>query len=303
MHFRSAQWLAIAVICLAMMEPCQGADVEVGLIESFNAPPDHYSLIREPERTIVAVQPGGRLMRGDRIEVKFDGDWITIWLFEPSVGKKSAIVLSRSSGIYLVDGQVPERGISQRFLGIWQWAAQELGLQETEQREDTLTEASVRDIGGFAVPLLAGAQFLSEGRRPLRLAWPSNPGAARIEVVGPTGEVMASGDSQSDTWTSTSIDLAPGTYAISVRPKSGPGTDTTLKVVPATALPTFPQDPTAAELPAELVDTLRATWLAARGARFALESYQIVAPIADRYHPAELLKRALIEGRLPRRRF
>jgi len=214
-----------------------------------------------------------------------------------------AIVLSRNSGTYVVDGNVPDRGFSQQFLGIWKWAAQELGLQEAEQHDLALTEASVRDFGGFSTPLLAGKQLLSEGTRTLTVSWPGKAATARVEIAQANGELIASGNSSGGIWRSGLIHFVTGTYKIIVMPKSGSHIVTTVEVIPASSLPKFPQDSKTAELPAEFVDTIRATWLAARGPQFKLEAYQIVVTIADRYHPAELLKQTLLEGRLPRKPF
>jgi hypothetical protein len=74
-----------------------------------------------------------------------------------------------------------------------------------------------------------------------------------------------------------------------------------LDVAERSALPALPDAPAAAEaLPAEMVRTVHATWLAGQGrGRYALESLQLVAGLADRYYPAKLLRDALIEGSLP----
>jgi hypothetical protein len=273
--------------------------VEVGLIESFDGPSDHYVLRRGEgaEQMVVPVQPGGRLVRGDRIEVKFEGEHMTIWLFEPGAAKKSVIVLSRNGG-YVVDGNAPENGVSQRLSGIWQWAAQELGLRDVQQRERAAAEASIRDISRFVVPLLKDPQTLAAGRRAISIAWPGQD-RARIEITGPDSRIISIEASASGKWRSELIDLEPGSYKIAITPESDGRIERTIQVVPESSFPAFPADSSAAQLPAEFVDTLRATWLAGRGRRFALESFQMVAPIADRYYPAKLLSEALIEGSLP----
>jgi hypothetical protein len=274
--------------------------LEVGLIESFDAPADHYVLRRGDEQTMVPIQPGGRLMKGDRIEVKLEGDRLTIWLFEPRAAKKSVVVLSRSNGTYLVDAKAPKRGLSQQLSAVWQWAANELGVRDVESREKATAEASIRDLRAFSVPLLNNNQMLAAGYRAIAIGWPRNDGPVRMAIKGPARKVIATGRSSSDRWISRPVDLEPGPYTITIEAASGSVIEKKFEVVPASFLPKFPDDPMAGELPPEHVETIRAAWLAAqRGGRYALEGFQIVAPIAERYHPAKLLSGALIEGSLP----
>ena len=294
------RWLPLGfLIGFGFFGSCRAQDmIEVGLIESFSAPPDRYTLNRGAEQAAVPVQPGGRLMNGDQITVTSPGDRLTIWLFEPEGAKKTVVVLSQNNGVYVVDGRTRKQGLSQQLSSVWQWAASELGLRELEGKGQT-TEASIRDVGAFTIPLLGNSQMLAAGRRTITLGWPHFGGAVRIAIKGPSQKVVAKSAATSNRWTSPQIDFAPGLYTI-VTQASGKAIERKVEFVPVNSLPKLPNDPASAGLPPDAFDTIRAIWLSAQQqGRYALESFQIVLPISERYHPAKVFSRALIAGSLP----
>ena len=295
------RWLSLGLVLgVGFFGSCRAEEiVEAGLIESFSAPADHYVLKRNGEQSIVPVQPGGRLLGGDRIEVKSPGDRLTIWLFGAEGAKKTVVVLSQSNGVYIVRGDAHRRGMSQQLSLVWQWAAGELGLRDREGKDQTTVHASIRDAGAFTIPLLGNSQMLAAGRRKITLGWPQFKGRVQIAIKEPSQRTVAKGAAVSNHWMSPTIDFAPGLYTI-VAEASGKVVERKVEFVPSNSLPTLPDDQTSAGLPPEVIDTIRATWLAGqqRG-RYALESLQIALPLVKKYHPANVLSRALIEGSLP----
>ena len=274
--------------------------MEAGLIESFHGPAEEFVLRRGPQQVNVPVRPGGRLLSGDQLEVGTENGHITLWLFDPETHKKSVVVLSKQPQIYVVRGHRQAQHSSSRFSAIWDWAAHELGLRADEAEERIMAAAAIRGGAGLSAPLLESRQVLAAGHRAITLAWTQSEGPVRVVIEAGDSRVLAQEVTSSREWTSPAIDLSPGTYKIVLRENSGEPIVAQLDVAEATALPVLPDASAAEGMPAEMIRTVHATWLAgqARGL-YALESLQLVAGLADRYYPAKLLRDALVEGSLP----
>ena len=70
--------------------------------------------------------------------------------------------------------------------------------------------------------------------------------------------------------------------------------------MPEREIPPLPQELAVSSLSIEATTTLYAAWLAAvDGADWALQAYQLAAPLANTYPPAASLTNALEKGNVP----
>jgi hypothetical protein len=265
--------------------------VEAGIIARYEPPGADYKIMRGDK--LVPARVGGRVLEGDTVEVLTDHGKLELKLFD----RPDSVQIVRNDGTFVVRTHRPIRSF---WSPVLQWVSDELELMFREESGAVNanirghSDVSVTDLLMFRVP-----QRITAGERRLVMAWPSSvAGPVHVSITNMAGTIVARDTVAKNVWTSPNLALEPGRYRISLA-TAYDDVSGGVEAVPPFDMPRPPPELDEA-VPADLRITARATWLAsqANGA-YLLESLQELAAITDRFPPAGILMRGIVEGSRP----
>lgn len=265
--------------------------VEAGIIARYEPPAADYKIMRGGKP--VPVRIGGRVLEGDTVDVLTDRGKLELKLFDRS----DPVQILRIDGTFMVRTQSPNRSF---WSPVLQWVSDELELIFRE--ESGAVNANLRgqsSLGVADVLMFRVPQRVAAGDRRLVVAWPSSvAGPVRVSITNTAGATVATDTVTKNVWTSPPLSLEPGRYRISLS-TAYDDVSGRVEAVPPSDMPGPPPELDEA-VPSDLRITARAAWLAsqAKGA-YLLESLQDLAGIAERFPPAGILMRGIVEGSPP----
>ncbi len=289
--------LVLPASLLAAEAPADPAQ-RAGWIDSFDGPAGGYALIRAG-----APQPLGYLTPvqvGDRLEVRAaDG------LLRLRLGEGALTQLDQGQSPY----SVPPVGAPPSLWGnLMDWASgwfTQVHAQGFPARPISAFSKGDDDTKPASGLLYSETVGLPAGQGPLALAWRGGTAPFRIALAPAGGGAnpaaaatrLEQGGIPGREYRTPPLDLAPGTYRLTIADAAGRSLVTDLLVLPVAELPAPATGAFPADLPLEVRATLDAAWLASQedGWGWRLAAYQRVADLRD-YAPADLLRRALVEA-------
>ena len=158
--------------------------------------------------------------------------------------------------------------------------------------------------GSLFIPLLEDPMMLAAVKRPFCLSWQGGRPPYRIRLYHQY-ERKPFIEREPVKENSLKIDnlaLSQGNYSLKINDAEGRKLQAKFTVVDPNELPRMPhqEELRQRDLAEAAKITLHATWLAAQNdGKWIFECYQRVAGIADKYHPACLLRNALADGQRP----
>jgi hypothetical protein len=286
-----ASW-ALAFLVAAGGPACSDTKpVEAGIIARYEPPAADYKIMRGDKP--VPVRVGGRVLDGDTAEVLTDRGKLELKLFDRS----DSVQILRNDGTFVVRTNRPNRSF---WSPVLQWLSDELELIFRE--ESGAVSANIRgqpNLGVTDLLIFRVPQRIAAGDRRLVVAWPSSvAGPMRVSITNMAGITLATDTVTENVWTTLPLTLEPGRYRISLS-TAYDDVSGQVEAVPPFDMPRAPPELDEA-VPADLRITARAAWLAsqAKGA-YLLESLQELAAIRDRFPPAGILMRGIVEGSPP----
>jgi hypothetical protein len=151
--------------------------------------------------------------------------------------------------------------------------------------------------GPLSMPLVHdGVSRIGAHRAALALAWDGGAAPFHVEIRGPEGQALAAADTEE--WRARlplpSPGLVPGLLHIVIQDRTGDRMRRSVEVVSQKSVPANSTDLADPDLAPELRTLLTADFLVQTHRRiWTLEAYQDVAPLADSYEPARLLRDCL----------
>jgi hypothetical protein len=286
----SALATTLVLFALLGMPTCSYAQT-IGWIESFTGPQSEYELLRE--NGPIPVSMFLPLRDGDRIRVLREGSGIRLVLD----GGTRVVDLSSATQL-----EVTTRGrtLPTVPVNLLSWAGSWLTVRHQESLSTVNVLVRSRRV---SLPLFTpGPQSIPGPLRQLAITWEGG--------LSPYGIALSSSDAPANPIAVTQsvapravlagIALQPGEYTVRVVDSQMNAASARFLVSDGASPSALPDELLDTALPGNLRQTLLATWLAApQNGQRTLQAYQLVAPIADNYYPAALLRDALESGEGP----
>jgi len=269
----------------------------VGWIDDFEGDPNNYSLIRGSQP--LPVEFFTPLQNGDQIKALHAQHRIIL-----KFGDKTRVEVSQKNSPHVVKpiGKVPSQfDHLLTWVGEWItiWYRKEKAVEKrisSSIKGDASNEVPP-DIKLLTVPKRPDKKMqVTSGMKPLYLAWAGGTPPYHVEIKRHKKTLVYL--KGLPTWrihTLKCLLLQRGDYRVILRDAKQKPLEYTFTVV--ANKPPYPPELQNANLPALTRLTLQAAWLAAqdRGI-WAFEAYQSVAPIAQYYQPARILRDTLEKG-------
>jgi hypothetical protein len=267
----------------------------VGWIDDFEGEPNNYSLIRGEQP--LPVEFFTPLQNGDKVKALHTQHRIIL-----KFGDETRIEVTQKNSPYIVKqvGQVPSK-----FDHLLTWVGEWLTIWYRKEKE-TAIQISIKGdadvppyIKMLTVPKYSEQKIqVTIGTKPLYLAWASGTPPYDVEIKRDQETLVQL--SGLPTWrihTLKCLLLQRGDYRVILSDAKHEPVEYIFTVV--ANKPLYPPELQNANLPELTRLTLQAAWLASqdRGI-WAFEAYQSVAPIAQYYQPARILRDTLEKGRL-----
>ena len=265
----------------------------VGFIIDFDGFSDDYRLMRgERKVPLVLLMP---LQAGDQLSVLTPAGRLSI---RTDSQGRNTLILRQEDSPYTVH---IEGGSWQQFDAIWNMLLEEI----TIERDYGLADGGVMGANDLEMPLAGlddGAARIQAGPRRFGVGWlGGSPPYAVALADAADGRVVHEGEAETVRYVSSEpVVLEPGEYELVVRDGAGTSVAGRFAVVPPDQVPDLPGDLAVPEALTDLADVFTAAWLATRDdGIWALESYQLSAPLAADATAASALADALAKGWLP----
>ena len=190
---------------------------------------------------------------------------------------------------------------------LWEWACHFLSEQYDYEKKCSMEHLYTPRNGkhdSLFIPLLEGPMMLAAVKRPFCLSWQGGSPPYRIRLYHQY-ERKPFIEREPVKENSLKIDnlaLSQGNYSLKINDAEGRKLQAKFTVVDPNELPRMPHQEELGQrdLAEAAKITLHATWLAAQNdGKWIFESYQRVAGIADKYHPARMLRNELAAGKRP----
>jgi hypothetical protein len=267
-----------------------------GWIDSFDGPVEAYTLKRGVETIPVAIYLP--VYVGDRIQVG-EGH-------EMSIGKSDGKVLSinHASGEFTIEGSDQSVTALDNFL---QWAGSWFEKYTDSTQTDSMVSSMIsRGDKGPPISMSlfpTGQARILSGNRTINLYWDGGkpPFGIRLHDQGRSAPIVNLEGIDQGRTTIGPIDFEIGTYYLDVY-DANEVEIVRLDVVADDQFPAKPAEMQNAGMPEEVMNTLKAMWLAGQDdGDWVLEAYQRVADTTDEQSASRLLRQALEEGIVPYR--
>ena len=284
--------LALLSLCWVAQARCQSSPAaEIGIIQSYTPPKQQYILRRGVGHLQIPIGLSAPVMNGDEFEVRGAAGRIVVKL----AGDSQPVIISRNNSPYKIAVDTTTRPF---WTGLLSWFATVIDAEFQTQIKADLYTTSSRGLHKLTAPILLTPQKLAAGRRSLTVGWLSDGSTVRVRLLRkPANDPLLEGASTTRQWTSPLFDFAPGLYRLELASAEGERVTGTLEFLDPHSLPALANNDLPAAAPNELRATAAAAWLASRDdGEYVLESLQAVLPLANRFEPAKVLARGLIEG-------
>jgi hypothetical protein len=269
----------------------------VGWIDDFEGEPNNYSLIRGSQP--LPVEFFTPLQNGDKVRALHAQHRIIL-----KFGDKTRVEVTQKNSPYTVK---PIGNVPSKFDHLLTWVGEWITIWYRKEKEvEKRISSSIKgdasnevppDIKLLTVPKRSDQKMqVTSGRKPLYLAWAGGTPPYHLEIKRHKKTlVYLKGLSTWRIHTLKCLSLQHGDYRVILRDAKQKPLEYTFTVV--ANKPPYPPELQNANLPELTRLTLQAAWLAAqeRGI-WAFEAYQSVAPIAQYYQPARILRDTLEKG-------
>ncbi|MEE9355654.1 MAG: hypothetical protein V3U75_08715 [Methylococcaceae bacterium] len=277
-------FIAVFVLSQAVAEPSL---TQVGVIDYFEGNPEQYSLHRDgtpvPIGLYTMVFAGDIIVAHDdsiAMRLIVDGKPVTL------TRQNSPLVLTQTANVPTVLGN------------LYTWAGEFFTPLYDKTRKDQLVGAVGRGGNPNRISselLVFEPLVLMPGTRGIYLAWEGGKPPYRVAIASGTRMIVETQVPALSTVRIKSLSLSSGEYSITITDKNNLNYSTSLTVQSADIA--APASIEKGRLPEEVKATLLAGWLAGQKEGYwRFEAYQRVAPYADGYSNARLLKYALENG-------
>jgi hypothetical protein len=269
----------------------------VGWIDDFEGEPNNYSLIRGSQP--LPVEFFTPLQNGDKVRALHAQHRIIL-----KFGDKTRVEVTQKNSPHIVKaiGKVPSK-----FDHLLTWVGESITSwyrkeKEVEERISTHTKGDaysdvLPDIKLLTVPKRSDKKMqVTVGMKPLYLAWAGGTPPYNLEIKRHKKTLVSlKGLSTRRIHSLKCLLLQRGDYRVILRDAKQKQLAYTFTVV--ANKPPYPPELQNANLPDLTRLTLQAAWLAAQEKGiWAFEAYQSVAPIAQYYQPARILRDTLEKG-------
>jgi hypothetical protein len=298
-HQRPLSWLRLLGLAgLILVAPHSGVDIAdakkphlpgVGYVEQLVGPISEIHI--ERDGTPVALALLLPLQTGDRVTVNGAGNELHMRL-----GTRPQVITAANSPFQIPEIEVPP-GFLTRLGSTLVAVGKRLTTQYVHSSVPVSTSSRGKD-GPLTIALVEdGVSRISPNRADLFIAWDGGTAPYVVRIRGKMNGDIArqeAGDSTRARVTLPAGGIRTGTIQIVVQDSKGATTRKAFDVVSPSALPTTPTELTMGDLPSELHAVLVADSLLQTNRRtWKLEAYQLIAPFADEYEPARLLRDCL----------
>lgn len=298
-HQRPLSWLRLlGLAVLTLVASDSGVDIAdakkpylpgVGYVEQLVGPISEIHI--ERDGTPVALALLLPLQTGDRVTVNGAGNELHMRL-----GTRPQVITAANSPFQIPEIEVPP-GFLTRLGSTLVAVGKRLTTQYVHSSVPVSTSSRGKD-GPLTIALVEdGISRISPNRADLFIAWDGGTAPYVVRIRGKmNGDIARQevGDSTRARLTLPSGGIQTGTIQIVVQDSKGATTRKTFDVVSPSALPTTPTELTMSDLPSELRAVLLADSLLQTNRRmWKLEAYQLIAPFADVFEPARLLRDCL----------
>lgn len=268
------------------------AERPIGYIENIGGPASAFELYRNGKKKNVAIMMA--LYAGDQLtKIKTkqckEGDTCTITL---KLGEHHSVQVDNSKCPYTIEpvGEPPSLPAK-----LMKKVASWFKPTHKVHRATLLTKAIGPD-DDLKMPLFTKYKArLTAGERTLYLGW--NYGKApyhvRVYQDGMETLLLEQQNIQDIRLRQENLTLKEGMYLVEISDAEGAQVTGQFQVVPKDKLPALPEEFKQSTLEAPLKDTLFAVWLLDEHQDWEFEVYQLVAPIAENYYPALLVREQL----------
>ena len=271
----------------------------VGYVEHLGAQSKAFRLVRNGEELDVAVMTP--LHTGDQIEIvpercKQD-DPCTI-TFELCNQQHVQVTVDHSPYTIAEDFECEYPSALEKFLT---WAATPFKRSHKQSRQlHHLGTTMGGSDAPLSLPLLSeGKARVTAGERTFSLAWRGGeaPYQIRLYREGSDTPIFEQKDIQENRLKQEGMLFTEGSYRVEVQDAEHEPIIATFQVVPATELPQLPAEfgepLQQSTLENNAKNTLFALWLTEEHEGWEFEAYQLVAPLAEDYYPALLVREQL----------
>jgi len=296
---RPLNWLhLLGLAVLALVAPDSGVEIArakhphlpgVGYVEQLVGPVSEIHI--ERDGTPVALALLLPLQTGDRVIVNGAGNELHMRL-----GTRPQVITAANSPFQVPEVEVPP-GFLTRLGSTLVAVGKRLTTQYVHSSVPVSTSSRGKD-GPLTIALVEdGVSRISPNRTDLFIAWDGGTAPYVVRIRGRMkGDIARQevGDSTRARLTLPAGGIQTGTIQIVLQDSKGAITRKTFDVISPSALPTAPPELTRGDLPSELHAVLLADSLLQTNRRtWKLEAYQLIAPFADAYEPARLLRDCL----------
>jgi len=285
------------VLTLLLGLSVNASSATVGWIDDFEGEPNNYSLVRGEQP--LPVEFFTPLQNGDKVKALHTQNRIIL-----KFGDKIQIEVTPENSPYIVEqvGQVPSK-----FDHLLTWVGEWITIWYREEKEtEKQISSSIKGdadvppyIKMLTVPKRPDQKMqVTIGTKPLYLGWAGGTPPYNVEIKREQKTLVQL--SELPTWrihTLKCLLLQRGDYRVILSDAKQKPVEYIFTVV--ANKPLYPPELQNANLPELTRLTLQAAWLASqdRGI-WTFEAYQSVAPIAQYYRPARILRDTLEKGKL-----
>ena len=261
----------------------------VGYVEQLVGPISAIHI--ERDGTPVALALLLPLQTGDRVTVNGAGNELHMRL-----GTRPQVITAANSPFQIPEIEVPP-GFLTRLGSTLIAVGKRLTTQYVHSSVPVSTSSRGKD-GPLTIALVEdGVSRISSHRTDLFIAWDGGTAPYVVRIRGKLSGDVARQEVEDGTRARVTLPaggIQTGTIQIVLQDSKGAITRKTFDVISPSALPTAPPELTRGDLPSELHAVLLADSLLQTNRRtWKLEAYQLIAPFADAYEPARLLRDCL----------
>lgn len=298
---RRLHWLAAAGLALSLGAPVWLDEAATAVVPESAPQGTGIGYVEKivGELREIRIERDGRLLTpalllplqaGDRVTALAPGSELYA-----QVGNRRVVVTLRNSP-YSVHPVGAPPGFITRLGSTLMSVGARLTTQYVRSSSPVSTSSRGRE-GPLSMPLVQdGVSRIGTHHAALALAWDGGAAPFHVEVRGPDGHTLAAADAEE--WRARlplpARGLVPGLLHIVIQDRTGDGMRRSVDVVPQESVPVGSADLSDQDLPPELRTLLAADFLVQTHRRiWTFEGYQDVAPLADSYEPARLLRDCL----------
>lgn len=276
------------------------AEQPVAYIENLAGPGNAFGVIRNDVEQTIAVM--SNLYPGDQVIIRPEkckpNDACTVTF---NLCDRQKITVDRVQSPYPILRDFSCQTLPSWPTALMEWAA---GMFTSYHKAHRQVEYLGGTMGGkdrlFILPLLMNGQArLIAGERPFALFWRGGEAPYHIRIVQAGGKtpLVEQQDFQVNRIILEHVTLTVGTYTVEISDAQKSTMSGIFQVVPPAELPVFPSE-FAADWQQSTIDesaknTLFALWLLEEQKDWEFEAYQSVAPLAEVYYPALLVRERL----------